>query len=311
MLSDMRIPSLNAIRSFVVTARHMSITKAAEELHVTTGAVSRMVRLLEEDLGMPLFKRVGSVLELTPAGVAYYAQVSDLFDRIATATLAARVSQKSNVLALASFPSFNLHWLIPRLPKFKAEHPDILIDLLTLDVTKMLSQNGLIDFSSNRFQAVISLCRNEAWKGINKTLLIQEQFSVYCAPQFLKRSASVRAPKDLLSFPLLLDSLMPDLWDEYFRFFGVNSETKRVIARYEHAFMLSEAAFSSEGFALLSKAFMAQATADGRLIQAIPHTLQTGRSYCFLHPSESESSKKLRLFKQWILKESDATKACC
>lgn len=309
MLSDAQIPSLNAIRSFVVTARHMSITKAAQELHVTTGAVSRMIRLLEEELGLPLFKRVGSLLELTPAGITYYTQVSELFDRIATATRAARTAQQSNVLTLASFPSFNMHWLIPRLYKFKENHPDILIDLMTLDVTKMLTQGGLIDFSSNRFHAVISYCTDEQWRGIDKTVLMHDHFGVYCAPELLKRTAPIRTPKDLLSYPLLRDSLMPDLWDEYFRFFGVKPDTKRIAGSYEHAFMLTEATFSSEGFALLSKTFTALTVADGRLIQAIPHTLQTGRSYCLLHPAELQSSKKIRLFRQWILKECNATQS--
>ena len=119
---------LDDIRSFVAVARHLSFTRAADELAVTQGAVSRMMQTLQADLGVELIRRVGRGIELTPTGAAFYGEASAALDRIAAAARAAR-AQEGGVLRVSALPTLTQRWLIPRLKRFQAENPDIQVEV--------------------------------------------------------------------------------------------------------------------------------------------------------------------------------------
>ncbi len=126
------VPSLSALQAFEAAARHGSFTRAAEELDLTQGAVSRQVAMLEDALGVPLFERVRQRVNLTPAGAGYAVDVREALSRLAAATLSTMTARGAGgVLALAILPTFGTRWLIPRLPRFFARHPDVTINFAT------------------------------------------------------------------------------------------------------------------------------------------------------------------------------------
>ncbi len=120
-----RLPPLNALRAFEAAARHLSFTRAAEELNVTQAAISHQVKGIEERLGVVLFRRLNRALLLTDAGQSYLPAVRDAFDRIAEATGNLKAHDSAGVLTVSVLPSFAAKWLVPRLGGFREAHPDI------------------------------------------------------------------------------------------------------------------------------------------------------------------------------------------
>lgn len=293
MANEDRLPSLNAIHTFTVAARHLSFTKAAQELHVTHGAVSRMVRALEADVGFKLFRRVGRSVELTPAGAAYYPQIADAFGQIATATRSVRALNGGNMLSIAALPSLAMRCLAPTLHRFQREHPDILVDVIAKD--------GPIDFSLERID--VGICYgNGRWNGAQATLLMREEIGVFCSPGFLRHGVRLRAPMDLPKHRLLVHSTRPDAWSTYLAAFGV-SMGEPTQARFEHFFMIVEAAAAGMGVALLPTFLARPEVTSGRLIQAFPQMIHPQEAYYVLHAPESATVRKIRLFKAWLLEE--------
>ena len=128
-----RLPPLNAMRAFEAAARHLSFTHAAGELHVTPAAVSHQVKALEEWLGLPLFRRRNREVVLTEAGLTYYPGLRDGFDRLAGATERVTARDETGELRVTTLPSFAAKWLVPRLYRLRAAHPEIDVLLSTSD----------------------------------------------------------------------------------------------------------------------------------------------------------------------------------
>lgn len=288
------MPSLTAMESFAAAARHLSFTAAARELHVTHGAVSRVIRALETDLGVTLFRRVGRSVKLTTAGAAYYPQIAEALDRIATATGFVRGMNGGNVLSVAALPTFAMRRLVPSLQDFQQRYPDILVDLVAKD--------GLIDFSTERVD--IGICYGSKWDGVEATLLLREEIGVFCAPSFIKRGALLRSPADLPQHRLLVHSTRPDAWSEYLAEFGVPPMGELLqAAGFEHFFMIIEAAVAGMGLALLPLFLVRDELNSGRLIQPFPHRFCPSKAYYVLNTPEGRSMRKIRVFKSWLLEE--------
>ena len=126
-----RLPPLNALRAFEATARHLSMKEAAAELAVTPGAVSQLVRSLEQRLGAALFRRANRSLMLTEAGQAYFVPIRHAFRQIGEATRRVQALPRAGMLTVSSPPAFAASWLVPRLGRFSARHPDIELNIAT------------------------------------------------------------------------------------------------------------------------------------------------------------------------------------
>jgi len=295
MNDDPRLPSLNAMESFAAAARHLSFTAAARELYVTHGAISRMVRGLEADLGVALFRRAGRSVELTAAGAAYYPQVAEALDRITTATRLVRGMNGGNVLSIAALPTLAMRCLAPRLVHFQQRHPEILVDLVARD--------GPIDFSTERADAVICYGSGQ-WNGVEATLLLREEIGVYCSPALLQeRVAPLREPADLVRRRLLTHSTRPNAWSEYLAAFSIPTREFKRTAGFEHFFMTIEAAVAGMGIALLPSFLVRDELASGRLVQPFAHTIRPSNAYYLLNAAEGCSVRKIRLFKAWLIEE--------
>lgn len=292
-MADRPLPSLNAVRSFVAVARHLSFTRAADELAVTQGAVSRMIQTLQADLGVELIRRVGRGIELTATGAAFYAESSAALDRIAAAARAAR-AQDGGVLRVSALPTLAQRWLIPRLKRFQAENPDILVDVSIGE--------HMVDFAKEPVDVAI---RHGAgvWPGAEVVTLMPETMGVFCAPSLLEQGPPLRHPADLARHRLLQHTTRPDSWRGYLAAFGLTLPEAALSLAFEHFFMIIEAASAGMGVALLPVFLVKEDVASGRLVQPLAETLRSRGAYLIAHAPGAERARRVRQFKAWLLTE--------
>jgi len=289
-----RLPSLNAVRYFEATARHQSFTAAAQALNVTPGAVSRMVQALEEELGAPLFARNGRFISLTPAGAAYQKEVSAALERIATASERVRGSTNDEALSLIVNAAFATRWLVPRLSEFQRQHPQIHINIL----------GGEADEKAYGHQAQLGIRYGVApWPGSVATRLpVGSLLGVVCSPELAAASGPLHGPKDLIDKPLLAYTTgRRDPWQDYFAHFELPMPNLSTSRRLYQLLMVAEAATSGLGFALVPLFLFETELASGRLIQAVPQTLESERGYYVTHARRADSDGKVLLFKKWLI----------
>lgn len=289
-----RLPSLNGVRSFDAAARHLSFTRAARELCVTQGAVSRMVLALEAELGVALFLRMGRSLALTPAGAAYHPHILEALERIAAATRSIRHMDGGAVLSISVLPTFAMRWLVPRLARFQQRHPDILIDITT--------NERLLDFSTEAIDIGVRYGLGH-WPNTEATLFMHEDVAVFCAPSLLRRGPPLRGPADLAAHRLLQHSTRADAWRRYFAACGLAPPDLAQSPAFEHFFMVIEAAAAGMGAALLPQFFAADELASGRLVRPYEKTLRNEQAYYIVHAPGAGRTRKIRLVKEWLLEE--------
>lgn len=294
-----RLPSLNAVRYFAAAARLQSFTAAAQELNVTQGAISRMVQALEQDLGVQLFIRNGRYIALTATGQTYYEEVSAALDRIGAASKQVQRTMKNETLALIVNSGFATRWLVPRLPEFQRSHPDIHVEILASEA----------DESIQGQQAPITIrLGTPPWGGCVVTRLpMGSTFGVVCSPR-LRDSHDLKQPQDLLGLPLLAhSSASRDFWQEYFESFGLSRPDLGQTPRFHQLLMLAEAAISGMGFAVVPLFLFEPELRSNRLVQAIPHTLESQRGYFITHPRGADHDRKVQVFKKWLLSQANKT----
>lgn len=287
-----RLPPLNALPSFESAARHLSFSKAANELHVTHGAVSRAVRHLEDHLGVPLFVRATRAVKLTPAGAAFAIEVRDALDRLGAAAGAIKGYQ-SGVLAVSTLDSFAAKWLVPRLFRFRAAHPEV-------DVRLSTSQ-ALANFVTDGIEIAIRYGRGQ-YPGLKSHLLLDENVSPACSPALLEGPHPLHTPADLKHHTLIHDQFHID-WATWLRTAGVTDvDPHRGPSFYssEHAV---QAAVQGEGVVLGRSGLIGDDLAAGRLVHPFDVSMPSGLAYYIAYPPRSLQSPKVMAFRDWLLAE--------
>src|SRR5580692_6961971 len=206
-----RLPPLNALPSFEAAARHLSFSRAADELHVTHGAVSRAVRHLEDHLGVRLMTRATRSVRLTPIGSSFAAELREILEHLAAAT-AATTGQSSGIVNVSTIDSFAARWLMPRLSRFRRNHSDI-------DV-RVATSERLADFVSDGIDIAIR-CGGGRYPGLSAELLMEEDHFPVCSPKLLKGRFPLRTPADLARHTLLHDVFTVD-WTMWLHSAGVD-----------------------------------------------------------------------------------------
>ncbi len=293
-MSDLRLPSLNAVRTFATAGRHLSFTAAAAELNVTQGAVSRLVKALEEDLGVDLFVRVGRGLKLTPEGAAYLEAVTGALTRIASATRAVRRAGDRGVLSVSVLPTFAMRWLVPRLGRFQAAFPEILVDMTIGDGPpdfETLSADLAIRFGAGPFA------------GAEARALMGEEMAPVAAPALLASLPPVRTASDLPAGRLLRHTTRPDAWAAFFAAAGLPPPETGAAPAFEHFFLLAEAAAAGLGIALLPLFLVERELAAGRLVRPLSGSVRSDGAYHLLAPVGAGWPRKARLFADWLARE--------
>lgn len=288
-----RLPSLKAVNYFAVAARLQSFTAAARELFVTQAAVSRMIQSLEEELGMQLFERKGRWISLTPAGQAYHRAVSEGLDLIAAASAQARQCRDTGVLTLVANRGFASLWLVRHLSDFKQQHPQVYLTLL---------DDGANPQARSDAAEVTIRFGSPPWAGeVAARLPVGPEIGVVCVPSLLA-GQHLNHPKDLSTLPLLsYAGGRYDRWGEFFRHFEEPAPDLAHSTRFIHLLTLREAALSGLGIALVPLFLFEEDLASGRLVLAIPQTMESADGYYITHAKGADKDGKVLSFKRWLL----------
>jgi LysR family transcriptional regulator, glycine cleavage system transcriptional activator len=294
-----RFPSLNALRAFEAVARHLSFSKAADELHVTKAAVAQQVRLLEDEIGAPLVTRAGRALRLTEAGLSGVRDLGDGFDRLVQGVRAMREASGNRRLVVNSSASFAATWLVARIGRFKQHHPEI--DLL-LD-----AGGNEADLWRAHVDAAIRWGRGE-FSGLSATLLFEEEVFPVCSPALLKAGAPIASPQDLRHHTLLHLEWNPDLstwpdWEVWLSAAGVrNIDTARGVW-FNQMSMALHSAVLGQGVALTTRAIAADELEAGRLVAPFETSVQTPFGYYFLCRPDRVTAPKIVALRDWLSAE--------
>ena len=289
------IPPLQTLVCFDAAARHESYTRAAQELSVTQSAVSRQIATLETFLGVALFRRTRHGVALTASGATYARQITKRLQAMERDTLDAMAHQgEGGSLALAAVPTFATRWLIPRLPDFAREQPDVVVHIET--------RTRPFLFSDAEFDAALyagTPAQVASWAGTRAVLLLREDVVPVCSPKLLPRGKAVTATA-VEKLPLLQQSTRPDGWRQWFDAQQVDAPQARSGPRYELFSMLATAASHGLGVALMPPMLIEDELARGDLVVACDKPLSGERNYYLVTPEQENDRPLLTVFGAWL-----------
>lgn len=288
-----RLPPLNALRAFEAAARHLSFTRAAEELHVTQAAISHQVKALEEHLGRKLFRRLNRALLLSDDGQAYLPSVSRAFALLNDATRNLLERDAPGPLTVSALPSFAARWLVPRLGRFRQIHPDI--DL------RIDPSAALTDFASGDVDVGIRYGRGK-YSALRADWLMTEDIFPVCSPALLSGEHPLRAPGDLEHQVLLHDDGHGD-WRTWLLAAGIDRVDPTRGPIFTDSSMLIQAAMAGQGVALARGVLAADELAAGRLVRPFTLSLPTDYAYYLVCPQNTAEQPKIAAFRDWLLDE--------
>ncbi len=288
-----RLPPLNALRAFEAAARHLSFTRAAEELHVTQAAVSHQVKVLEEDLGVPLFRRMTRKLALTEEGRALMRVAGEAFDALAEAAEALRADRGGRVLSLSLTPTFGVRWLAQRLGRFWAAHPEI--DL------RLHHSIQLVDFARDEVDAAVRWGSGH-WPGLAAIYLMRAGLVPVCGPELCKGPVPLNTPGDLRHHTLLHARDYVE-WTQWLTLAGAAEVDPRRGPMIDDPSVLHRAAIDGQGVALASETMVRADLEAGRLVKPFDVDLDRANAYYLVAPPRAFERPKIRAFRDFLLAE--------
>ncbi|MBV9826477.1 MAG: transcriptional regulator GcvA [Alphaproteobacteria bacterium] len=293
-----RLPPLNAIKAFEAAARLGSFTRAAEELGVTHGAVSRQIRLLEEWFGAQLFQRTARNAVPTHAGTDFMAEAGAALDRLAAAAQRLRAGRDAAVLHVSALPTFAMRWLIPRLSDFQRDHPGIELHIVTASTAAEQFQMDV--------DAVISgPVRQPGWTG--KRFLGEARLPLL-TPGLLRR-LPIRRPADLGQHTLLHSATMLDAWSRWFEAAGAAGIKPSREQIFEHFYFAIQAALEGLGVMMGPVSLVADELRDGRLVAPLCEPAIRSRGYHFYVRTANGAASALTTLRQWLVEAGQHTEA--
>ncbi|MCC8364779.1 MULTISPECIES: transcriptional regulator GcvA [Xenorhabdus] len=287
-----RLPPLNALRVFDAAARHLSFTKAAEELFVTQAAVSHQMKSLEDFLGLKLFRRRNRSLLLTEEGQSYYLDIKEIFTAINEATRKLQARSAKGALTVSLSPSFAIQWLVPRLSGFNQSFPGIDVRIQAVDREE--------DKLADDVDVAIFYGRGN-WPGLRTDKLYPEYLLPVCSPSLLMGERPLKTPADLVNHTLLHDSSRRD-WQAYVRQLDmqqlINVQQGPI---FSHSAMVIQAAVHGQGVALANNV-MAQNEIDaGRLVCPFNDVLVSKNAFYLVCQDNQAELGKIAAFRKWVL----------
>jgi LysR family glycine cleavage system transcriptional activator len=285
----MLLPPLNALRAFEAAARHLSFKKAAEELFVTPGAVSRQIGNLEFFVGQKLFARHNGKVALTEAGHSYGREIAEALGHIAAATAAVRRRAPRHMLKVKLPPTCAMRWLVPRLAGFHALYPEIAVQVMT--------SHEPVDFRLEDVDVAIWY-GNKPASGFHCELLFPEVLIPVCSP-LVAREIAAKAPKDLVGQVLLHSIVRPNDWRLWFEAAGVGDFLVDRTILFENSSLTYEGAMAGLGIAIAQLAFVKEELERGSLAVPIDMPLNSAWGYYLIYPRD-RASAKIRAFHKWI-----------
>lgn len=283
-----RLPPMQALRAFDAAAREKSLTRAAESLNLTHGAISHQLKSLEDDLGVRLVERAGRGIRLTDEGERFAQRVRAVLADLSAAVQEAAERSNPRLLRVSVTPSFAARWLLPRMARFAAAHPSIDLDVRA---------NGLlVDFQRDDSDCAVRYGLG-AWPGVTSEHLLDEVYLAVCSP----RLSGGRLPKraaDLSRYPLLRSD--DEYWAPWFAAAGLGwPEPDRGPIFNDSAHML-QAAIEGQGIALARTSLLGDDVRNGLLVRLFDVEVPSDRSYYFVYPPRMAGTPKIQMFGRWL-----------
>lgn len=296
-----RLPPLNSLRVFEAVARHLSITKAADELNVTPAAVSHQVKTLEDHLGVPLFHRVNRNLLLTDAGQACLPGIREGFECLSAAIQEIDNLGDAGILSVSVAPSFAAKWLVPRLDSFAAQHPDI-------DVRVSASMH-LMDFERDNVDLAIRYGAGR-YPNLQVERLLKEEVFPVCSPKLLESEQPLSSPECLRDHTLLHDDSPEDdiscpTWSMWLKAAGIGEVDGSRGPRFNQSSLVIEAAVLGRGVAMAKARLAAADLAEGRLVKPFEGSLPVDFAYYIVCPEAKLKLRKVSVFRDWLREQAE------
>lgn len=308
-----RLPPLNALKVFESAARHLSLKQAAQELNVTPAAVSHQVKLLEEHLGIQLFRRLNRGLELTPAARAALPQLSAGFDTLAQAVAVMRPQPDTGQLTISAAPSFATRWLVPRLHRFFSAHPEVDVRVSARlrrvkqgekdrDVERATLENWLQESD------VAILYGHGGYDGYRADKLFAPTIAPICSPRLINGDQPLSTPQDLVHHTLVHDDtgILYDgvgFWEEWLKAAGVSGIDVDRGPHFSHAVLAIEAAADSLGVVVTIPLLAANELAVGRLVMPFKLQVPAKSAYYAVSNDAAGARPAVAAFREWLLEE--------
>jgi LysR family glycine cleavage system transcriptional activator len=286
-----RLPPLNAVKTFEAAARLGSFTRAAAELNVTHGAVSRQIRLLEDWLGVQLFLRTSRNAVLTQAGTNLLNEAGPALDRLAEASLRLRSGALvRGVIRVSALPTFAMRWLIPRLSEFQREYHGLELRIVT-------ASTAAEQFRSDVDAVISGPAQQPGWVG--KRFLGEARLPLLSAD--LLKTCPLRTPVDLQHHTLLHAATLPDSWPRWLAAAGVPDLKPMHEQVFEHFYFAIQAAVEGLGVVMGPLALVADEVREGRLVAPIKEPALRGRGYFVYSRAASSDAPAVAALQQWLI----------
>ncbi|HEY7786987.1 MAG TPA: transcriptional regulator GcvA [Casimicrobiaceae bacterium] len=292
------MPPMQALRAFEAAARARSLTKAAESLNVTHGAISHQIKALEANLGVRLIERAGRGIRVTDDGERLATRVRSALAEIADAVREAGERGNPRQLRVSVTPSFAARWLLPRLGSFLKAHPDVDLDVR--------SSNALVDFRRDDAHIAIRYGFGD-WPDVKAEHLLDDTFFPVCSPRLLPKLPE--QPRDLAHYTLLRAD--DEWWKPWFEAVGLGwPEPTRGPSFNDSALML-QAAVERQGIALSRSSLLGNDVRNGLLVRLFDIDVPAPRKYYLVYPPRLAASPKLALFRAWLEAEIGEDASAC
>ncbi|UGA55468.1 transcriptional regulator GcvA [Vibrio sp. VB16] len=286
-----RLPPLNSLKVFEAAARHLSFTRAAEELFVTQAAVSHQIKSIEEFLGLKLFRRRNRSLLLTEEGQSYFLDIKDIFSAIAEATDKVLERSEKGALTISLPPSFAIQWLVPRLADFNQQEPDIDVRIKAVDSDD--------NFLTDDVDVAIYYGRG-SWPGLRIDKLYQEFLIPLCSPSLLMSTKSLTGLMDLKNHTLLHDTSRKE-WKQFVRNNAIEGVNVNHGPIFSHSTMVLQAAIHGQGVALGNNVLAQPELDAGRLVSPFDEVLLSKNAfYVVCHESQADTGR-IATFRDWMI----------
>lgn len=291
-MSRRHLPTLTAMQCFEASARHLSFTRAADELSLTQSAVSKQVAQLESVLEHPLFRRVRKRLQVTPEGSLYLTEVRKILAQVEMST---RYMQsyggQSEVLNVTTLPTFGARWLIPRLNGFRFRHPNVYLNIS--------NQVEPFDLEEARVD-VAFFFGHGAWPKAECIRLFDEEMVPVCAPSAVP-TGNIVEPLELTRLVLLQSATRPEAWHDWFEAQDAYTEHSYHGPRFDTFYMALQAARAGCGVALVPHFLAEEELSTGQLMIPLDFRLKSRDAYYLAYPEHKGEVGKVKGFIEWIL----------
>jgi LysR family glycine cleavage system transcriptional activator len=288
------------LKVFLAAARQLSFTQAGEELHITTGAVSQQIKLLESWLGFRLFRRLPRRIELTDEGKRLLAAVQPAYAAVDLTINRLRGGSLSGVVRLRSLPSFLATWLVPRLPKLMRRYPAIEL--------QVEAEDSIHSLRDGEFDLAIDL-NDGTYPGFQSTVLVEENIFPVCAPSLMRGRPPLDRPERLDHYPLLHDmtawrgSQPYAEWERYLKAVGAPHVDVRRGYMFNRNQITIQAAIAGMGVAIARRTLTTTELASGQLVVPFPQSVPTGKRYCLVYSEGALDDRRVAAVHDWIATE--------